>query len=146
MCLSLSLIFFFSEWSWLLETQKHWLSDTGQILRALLFQCLIPEEAKSHSDFRHGNWTWVLIALDCIAGWSAAQEALTTRYPRKCKEVAKVMSRFYHWSEAHPYSGPGILVQCTDFFTGSPLSRRLQIKTSRRNCYRIFGINITMRN
>lgn len=130
MCLSLSLIFyifFFSEWSWLLETQKRWLSDTGQILRALLFQCLIADEAKSHSDFRHGNWVWVLIALDSISGWSAARETLTTSYPRK----RKVMSRFYCWSKPHPYSGPGVLVQCTDFFTGSPL--RLQIKTSRRN-------------
>lgn len=64
------LIFFFpSEWIWLLETQKHWLSDTSQILRALLFWCLIPDEAKSHSDFRYDNWIWVLIALDSISGW-----------------------------------------------------------------------------
>ena len=71
--------------------------------------------------------------LDCISGWSVAWETLIAQCHRKCMEVAKGMSMFYDWSKPHPYSGLGILVHCTDFFTESPLPRRLQSKTSRSN-------------
>lgn len=58
---------------------------------------------------------------------------LATGYPTKYKEVAKVMSRFYRWSKLYRCSEPGVPVQRTDFFAGSPLSRNLQIKTVRTN-------------